>query len=200
MKSYGLLRLTETSPAQTFTEPITVDEVKTYLKLPVFSPPDTSLDATFELMIESARETAEMYQGRDLVAKQWDLTLDYFPCEINLRQDVATVDLVQYTDSSGAVASLAEGTDFIVDQKRGILMPAPNASWPGASLWPTSAVLVRYTVSPRSLDKHIRIGMLMLIAAWHEGVYPFIPYSGQLQEYPFAVTQNLSYGKVHNFA
>lgn len=201
MKSYGLYRLTVTSPAQVLTELLTVDEVKTYLKLPVFSPPDTSLDSVFELMIESARETAEIYQGRDLVAKQLDLTLDAFPAgEISLRQDIASVDLVTYKDDAGNAVTLAENTDYIFDAARGLLLPPVGGAWPGVSLWPSSAITVRFTVAPRALDNHIRIGMLMLIAAWHEGVYPFIPYSGQLQEYPFAVTQNLSYGKVHNFA
>jgi uncharacterized phiE125 gp8 family phage protein len=197
-KSYGLLRLTETSPAQTFTEPLTVAEVQTYLNLPTYSPADTSLDTQLESFIRAARETAELYQGRDLVAKQWDLLLDEFPAdEIVLRQDVSTVDLMQYTEDDSTTTTMTVTTDYIVDLQRGLILPPVGGSFPSAALWPSSAVLARFTVSPRAMDEHIKIGMLMLVAAWHEGRLPFEPGASMIREFPFAVTANLSYGKVY---
>jgi uncharacterized phiE125 gp8 family phage protein len=106
---HGSISLTETSPIQSFDEPISLDEIKSYLRVPTRSPVDDDEDGELAALITAAREQAEILQGRDLVRKQWDLSFDYWPpCEIELRDPLVSVDLVQYRNSSGVYTTLAE--------------------------------------------------------------------------------------------
>jgi uncharacterized phiE125 gp8 family phage protein len=181
MFGYGSLNLTATSPPQSFTEPLTLSEVKKYLTLPERSPVDEDEDNMISDMITAAREEAETQQGRDLVEKQWDLSLDYFPCEIRLRAPLQSVDLVKYKNSEGVETSLVANTDYIVDAAKqpGRLIPVYSGSWPSFTAWPSSAVTVRYTsgYSPASVfwsdsGRRIRQGMLMLISEWYNNRMP----------------------------
>src|SRR5690242_11056124 len=92
--TYGSLSLTETSPAQSFEEPLTLSEVKSYLKVPERSPTDSAEDDELTSLIIAARFQAEVLQGRDLVEKQYDLSHDYWPnYYIELRDPLRSVDL-----------------------------------------------------------------------------------------------------------
>jgi uncharacterized phiE125 gp8 family phage protein len=203
MVPYGSLNLTATSPIQSFTEPISRAEAKAYLNLPERSPTDAEEDALIDSFISAAREIAETLQGRDLVRKQWDLSLDYFHCyEIECRAPLASVDLVKYRDSDGNYTTLTEGTDYIVDTAKqpGWVLPAYGEQWPSFTAWPSSAVLVRYTSGYASTDAfwsgpgdRIKTGMKMLISMWYNGRIPFVQ-SLDVKEYPFAVTTLMSYG------
>lgn len=169
MKTYGILKLTETSPAQSPAEPITLEDAKQFVKFIESSPADQAEELLLETLITAARETAEIMQGRDLVEKQWDLTIDAFMAqEITLREHLKTVDLVTYKDSAGATVTMAEGTDFIVDLVRGMIMPPYNETWPTFDPWPSSAITIRFTCAPPSIPSHIMTGMQMLIAHWYE--------------------------------
>jgi uncharacterized phiE125 gp8 family phage protein len=181
MNTYGSLNLTVTSPEQSFTEPITLTEAKQFLNLPDRSPTDEAEDAEIEGMITAAREIAETEQGRDLVEKQWDLSLDYFPCVIELRSPLVSVDLVQYKDSDGNVTALVADTDYIVDTAKqpGVIMPAYGESWPSFTPWPSSAVTVRHTAGFSATaafwsdsGARVRIGMKMLISEWWNNRLP----------------------------
>lgn len=207
MNTYGSPSLTETSPAQSFTEPLTLAEVKAYLNLPERSPADSAEDADLELMITAARDIAEGLQGRDLVRKQWDLYHDAFwSHKIRLSAPLVSVDLVQYTDSDGLATALVADTDYIVDTKKqpGLVMPAYGESWPSFTAWPSSAVLIRFTSGYESTDvfwsgdagTRIKRGMLLLINHWFTGRLPFEPNMQSMNgiEYPFAVTACLSFG------
>lgn len=141
MKPYGTIELTVSSPEQSFTEPISVSEAKGWLRVR-----GSSEDAAIGRLITGVRAETENQQGIDLVEKQWDLRLDEFPdCEIALRRPLQSVQLVQYTDSDGNVTALAEGTDYVVDTARGLILPAYGESWPAFVPAPSSAVLVRFT-------------------------------------------------------
>lgn len=202
---HGTLTLTQTSPVQTFTEPLTLAEVQAYLGVPVLSPVDTESDTLIEAMISSAREVAEGLQGRDLVSKQYDLSLPYFYApEINLRAPLASVDLVKYKDSDGVEHTLTAETDYIVDTVRqpGVIMPPYGEDWPTFTAWPTSAVTIRFTSGYASADafwadsgKRVKMGMLMLISHWYNNRLPFdAGQQAQNFEYPFTVTSLLSSG------
>ena len=132
----AILALTETSPIQSFVEPLTLAQAKAFLNLPEYSPSDTEADALIESMISAAREVAEGLQGRDLVAKQWDLTLDSFPGgAISLRDNLESVDLVRYISSDGSEVTLAEATDYIVDDRKGIILPGPQRREKASPAW-----------------------------------------------------------------
>jgi len=219
MKSYGILTLSNTSPAQSFVEPFTLAEAKAFLELPERSPTDEAEDAMIEGFIRGARFQAEIAQNRDLVAKQYDLTLDYFTYlpglyssfttaggEIKLRTPLVSVDLVSYKDSDGNTTTLAEDTDYIVDLSRGIMMPPYNKSWPIFVAWPSSAVLVRFTSGLAADDPFwsdagamVKVGMKYLISHWFAGRLPFETGGQVIAEYPYTVTQCLSGGSVPRF-
>ncbi len=215
MKSYGTLSLTNTSPVQVFSEPLTLGEVRAFLELPDRSPADQAEAAMLEGFITMARVEAERAQKRDLIEKQYDLALDHFmhyssyadrrhchSVEIRLRQPLRSVDLVQYRDSTGAVTELTEGTDYIVDLARGIILPPYNQSWPIFTPWPSSAVLIRFTSGPANDNpfwsnggQNLLLGMKQLISHAYVHRLPFDTIPGQTtNEFPYAVTALLSAG------
>jgi uncharacterized phiE125 gp8 family phage protein len=206
LSAFGSLALTEASPPQSFSEILTLAEVKSYLRLPDRSPADQAEDDELTGLIVAAREQAEILQGRDLIRKQFDLSLDYWNnYRIELRDPLASVDLFQYKDSTGAVTVMAEDGDFIVDTSRhpGFVSPPYNKTWPTFSAWPSSAVLIRFTSgyapgSPFWSDVGARVkkGMKLLINNWYHNRLPFEKGMDAAAEYPYAVTACLSYGSL----
>jgi uncharacterized phiE125 gp8 family phage protein len=206
--SYGSLSLTVASPPQSFDEPLTLGEMKSYLKVPERSPTDTAEDDEILSLISGAREQAEIMQGRDLVRKQWDLVHDYWRYPwLELRAPLVSVDLVQYKDSTGIVTPLVADTGYVVDTAKqpGIIVPPYNTIWPSFTPWPTSAILVRFTSGYSASDAfwndaggRIKNGMKLLISAWYNNRLPFELGSKVTQEYPYAVTSCLEFGSLKN--
>lgn len=201
---FGSITLTDSSPQQSWTEPLDIDLVKDYLKVPLRSPADSFEDMQIGMYISAARAQAEILQGRDLVSKSWDLTFDYWPSfRIRLRDPLKSVDLVTTKDYTGIVTELNNGTDFVVDTTKhpGIITPPYNGTWPAFSLWPTSSILIRFTSGYSASDAYwngpgqiVKNGMLLLISAWYNNHLPFEKGVGASDEYPYAVTSCLSYG------
>jgi uncharacterized phiE125 gp8 family phage protein len=199
--AYGTLRLTKTDPAQTFEELFDLDSVKDFLHV---DRSNTSQDTVLQGMIFAARDQAEILQNRDLVQKQWDLHYDYWPAyRIRLRAPAASVDLVQYTDLSGAVTPMTENADYVVDlaKEPAIITPPWNRSWPAFTPRPSSAILVRFTSGYTADDPfwngpgaRVKIGMQLLISSWFENRLPFTLGARNDAELPFSVTSCLSYG------
>ena len=206
LSGFGSLSLTEASPPQSFSEILTLAEVKSYLRLPDRSPADQAEDDELMSLMVAAREQAEILQGRDLIRKQFDLSLDYwFNYRIELRDPLASVDLFQYKDSNGAITVMAENTDFVVDKSRhpGFVSPSYNKTWPTFATWPSSAILIRFTCgyaanSPFWSDAGARVknGMKLLINNWYHNRLPFEKGMTATSEYPYAVTACLSYGSL----
>jgi uncharacterized phiE125 gp8 family phage protein len=217
MRSYGSLSLTESSPPQSFDEPLSLAAVKSFLNLPERSPADEAEDAMLGGFISAAREQAEYLQGRDLVLKQYDLSLDsfescggwrdthgwYASSAIQLRQPLVSVDLVQHRDSSGDYHESAENIDYVVDRAKGLILPPYNGSWPSFTCWPSSAVLIRFTsgLAPDDVfwaagkGKRILVGMKQLVSAWFSGRLPFEANTGgPIGEFPFSVSWLLGAG------
>jgi uncharacterized phiE125 gp8 family phage protein len=206
LSAFGSLALTEASPPQSFSEILTLAEVKLYLRLPDRSPTDQAEDDELTSLIVAAREQAEILQGRDLIRKQFDLSLDYWNnYRIEVRDPLASVDLFQYMDSTGAVTVMTEDSDFIVDTSRhpGFVSPPYNKTWPTFPAWPSSAILIRFTSgyapgSPFWSDAGARVknGMKLLINNWYHNRLPFEKGMDAAAEYPYAVTACLSYGSL----
>lgn len=202
---YGTLNLTNSSPAQSFIETLSIAEIKSYLRIPDRSPVDTEEDLLIGSFIIAAREQAEIMQGRDLIQKQFDLSLDYWPgWQIELRAPLVSVDLLRYRDSDGNYTTLTEDTDYIVDSAKhpGIVRPAFNTTWPTYTAWPSSSLLVRFTSGLSSSDpfwsnagQRVLNGMRLLISWWYNNRIPF-ENATVLSEYPFQVTQCMSYGSL----
>jgi hypothetical protein len=168
MRAYGEIQLTDASPPQSFTEPISALEFRNFMHLPITSPADAMEDAFILSAIAAARQALEIEVGFDLIPKQWDLHLDLllgydaiagaaYPLrfntvynigigyEIPLRYPLRSVDLFTYKDNHGVVTPMVEGTDFIVDVNRSLVAPPWGMVWQFFTPYPTSAVLVRHT-------------------------------------------------------
>lgn len=197
-----ILELTATSPVQSYSEPLSLAEVKEYLKISDPSPVDSEFDNELNDFIQGAREQAEMFQGRDLVQKQWDLSLDCFPyCEIELRRPLLTVDLVRYRNSDGTYTTLVEGTDYVVDYAHGWITPVYGGQWPRPSYWPSAAVLVRFTAGVLNrVPQLVKLGMLMLIADWFNNRLPFGTGADAGAGYSLRLRTALSYGAKEGLA
>lgn len=198
--TYGTLKLTDSSPIQSFTEPLSLAEVKDYLALP--STISQAQQDTLTALISAAREQAEILQKMDLVRKQWDLSMDYWNSyAIRLRPPLVSVDLVQYKDFNGALTQLTENVDFIADPNKrpGIVTPAYNKTWPTFTPWPSSSILIRYTSGYDASSAYwadagsrVKVGMRQLIALWFNRRLPF---STAIQQDP-VLESLLSYGAV----
>jgi uncharacterized phiE125 gp8 family phage protein len=203
--SYGSLNLTQTSPEQSFVEPVTLAEMLSYLRIPPIEDDDGEAN-DISGMISAAREQAEILQGRDLVQKHWDLTFDYWPgYRIPLRAPLVSVDKVQFTDSDGTPHTIASSTGYVVDltKQPGTISPPYNGTWPTYTPMPSSALLIQFTSGFSTTDAfwrdagaRIKIGMKLLVSAWYNNRIPFEIGSQQAPEYPYTVTSCLSYGSI----
>lgn len=184
--------LTQTSPPQTFVEPLSMAEAKEFCEIPEA---DGTRDFLVSALITAAREVAELRQGRDLVTKQWDLTFNRFCREVQLRENVATIDLFRYRDSDGTYHTLVEGTDYILDTSAFLAVPPYGITWPSYTPWPSSSVLLRYTVVPPAIDTQVLLGMRFLISQWYVNRIPAELGASNVQQYPFALGL-LDHGRV----
>lgn len=224
MRNYGAISLTQASPPQSFTEPLSLGQAAGFLNLPIRDPGDPEEDALLGAMITAARDVAECEYGRDLVPKQYDLYLDnfytagsfYMPggysrgygigfyggqnLEIRLPEPLISVDLFQYRDSDGTFHSLVENTDHIVDTARALVMPAYGMSWPSFTAWPSSAVLLRFTSGYPPAHPFWANGGQRLMMGMRELISAWfmgrLPFdpAGAAGEYPYTVTQLFNYG------
>jgi uncharacterized phiE125 gp8 family phage protein len=204
--NYPTRRLTVTSPPQSWEEPVSLAQAKKFIKLPPRPIPDPAEDLELGMYISSARYQAEVMQGRDLVQKQWDLALDYWPQNqmIILAAPLVSVDLVQRTDWTGTVTVMNQGPqgDYVVDKFRepGFITPPYNHLFPAFVPQPSSAVLVRFTSGLTPDDawwqlqgQNVMNGMLMLIHQWFTKKLPFVQ-GAPVQEIPFGLTCALRQG------
>jgi hypothetical protein len=201
-----ILKLTVTSPVQSFEEPVTMAEIREALGIP---DADTSRDTLFQAYAPAAREVAEACQQRDLVAKQWDLYLSHFYGEaqqwgigvycsptghITLRDNATAVTTFRYRKSDGDYVTMVEGTDYEFDSKLCILTPVSNGTWPTDQLWPSSAIEIQFTVTPPAISSRLKRGILALISLWDANQVPAELGASAVQEYPFMLSL-LSIGK-----
>ena len=201
--TYGTLSLTQTSPPQTFVEPLALADVKAYLKVPQRSPADPVEDAFIGSLISASRAYAEREQGRDLVRKQWDLNFDYWMSyRIELPPvPLVSVDQVQYTDFQGNVKTMTEGTDYTVDRSKqpGCIIPPWNVMYPVFTPAPSSAILVRFSSGYDPNDawwqgdgQVVLEGMRYMISQWYN---VRLPAGQQASEWPLTAREALTFGQ-----
>ena len=222
MKTFGIIELTEASPEQSFIEPITLEAAKSFLRITDSGWEDPYRDEMIVGFISAAREMAEILQGRDLIVKQYDLSMDLMlgyqgmmdpgfltrsyavydftgVYEIALRSPLVSVDLFKYRTSDGNYTEMVEGDDYIADLARGMVVPPFNKSWPIFDPWPTSSILIRFTAGYpmdhpfwSNAGQRLIVGMKMLIEQWYDERLPFV--AGSVNELPYAVSALLGYG------
>lgn len=141
-------------------EPLTLDEAKTHLKLdtsPITAHPD---DTLIEGLIIAARVYCEqIFQNRAYITQTWDLKLDKFPAEKEIRiplPPLQSLVWLKYKDSSGTLQTVSfldgspevpifETTDYIVDidSEPGRLALKNGKSWP-TTIMEAQAVQIRF--------------------------------------------------------
>lgn len=143
-----------TSPS---TQPVGLPQIKDHLRID-----HTDEDAHLTLLAKAATEWAEGIMHRQILARQWRMSMDGFPAGsstawgsvINLPMGhTLSVDLVTYVDSDGAEQTLTgpssspAGTDYeeyLAATTGGCLWPAYGTSWPSTREQP-GAVRVDFT-------------------------------------------------------
>jgi uncharacterized phiE125 gp8 family phage protein len=131
-------------------EPVSLDEAKLQLKLPVgVAHPEDDLIET--ILIPAMRQRAEIATNRQLTQVTFDLGLDGFACAGWLelpKPPLVEVLSVTYQDGAGVTQTLA-ADQYEVDapsgpkQRRGRLTPAYGVIWP-ATLSRLNAVTIRF--------------------------------------------------------
>jgi hypothetical protein len=181
-----ILKLTVTSPVQSFEEPVTLTEIREALGV---ADADNTRDALLLAYGVAAREVAEVCQQRDLVSKQWDLYLssfaDYF---ITLRDNATAVTTFRYRKSDGTYTTMVAGTDYEFDSALSILTPVSNGTWPTAELWPSSAIEIQFTVTPPAITNRLKRGILALISLWDANQVPAELGASAVQNDPFMLS------------
>ena len=180
-----IIKLTVTSPVQTFTEPLTSEEVRQQLSLP---DSDTTRDLLITTYIIAVREVAEECQQRDLVSKQWDMWLSNWPNHIELREGVVSINTFRYRREDGDYVTMTATTDYIFDSALGRLVPPVGGTWPTATLWPTSAIEITFTVTAQAVREKLKRGMLFLITQWYWNQIPAELGASEVQHYPFMLS------------
>lgn len=182
-----------TSPPQGFaSEPISVADAKSWCDIP---DADTTRDLLIGTLISAAREVAELRQGRDLVVKYWELTTDCFPCHFQLRENASSVDSLRYRDSDGVWHDLTQDMDFLFDSVEWTVGRTYGGSWPSFTPYPTSAVVLRYTVTPPTPDQQVLMGMRYLVSQWYVNRIPAEAAGSTIQQFPYCLGL-LDHGKV----
>jgi uncharacterized phiE125 gp8 family phage protein len=107
-------------------EPINLIEAKAHLRVD-----GSDEDALITALIGAAREQVEAITRQSLLLQTWDLTLDRFPCEIQLPGPVRSVSSITYVDPDGITQTLA-ASDYTVDTKSAVgrVTPSYSLSWP----------------------------------------------------------------------
>lgn len=122
-------------------EPVSLAEAKLHLR--VDGDEDDSL---IESLIASARQTAEMLTGRQLVTARWKYVLDQFPCTMLWlpKSPLQSVISIEYLDQAGFWQTLAD-TEYIVDAacEPARIAPSFGKQWP-LSLSQIGAVAVTF--------------------------------------------------------
>lgn len=129
--------------------------------------------AHVEDLISAATDAAETYLGRALVRQTWRLTLDGFPCEIELpRPPLLEVSSVRYLDQDGAWQTLAEDAYRVLDGGEiARIQPAYGESWPSPRACDESVEVVYeagYGDAAADVPATIRQAIVLIVGEWLE--------------------------------
>lgn len=123
-------------------EPVTVDEVKLYTRIP-----HTVEDSLISIWIEAARKAAEDYQHRTYVTQTWTLFFDRFPgsCFLIPRPPLISIESIKYYDTDN-VETEFDSSNYFVDTTSEVGRVSLNfgGQWPAITLRPINGVMVTF--------------------------------------------------------
>jgi uncharacterized phiE125 gp8 family phage protein len=128
VRTVGVTELTLVTPPAL--EPVTLDEVRSYLQLP-----DDLVDQddNLEVWITEARQAVERVSDRALISQVWDYAIDRFPSAREIRLPLAPVlsvtAVTAYTDA--AVATVLDAGAYVAGVGEiGRIVLRDAGSWP----------------------------------------------------------------------
>lgn len=148
------------------TEPLTLDEAKTHLKIDY-----TDDDTYISSLITAARTYCEKFQNRAYITQTWELALDSFPkslfqLPLPPLQSVASIkyygtDNTEYTFDSA---------NYYVDtfSQPGRVCLNYSVSWPSTALRPINSVIIQFVVGGDTVADEVLHAIKMLVADWYE--------------------------------
>lgn len=124
-------------------EPITKTQVYEWLRLDTTgSPPTHANDATFDMLIEAAREAVENDTRRSLIQQTIEIQCGRFPVAL-LRPPFISISQVRYYDGTNVEQSLSASVYQVRQSTIPILGLQDGQSWPDI-YYRQDAVTVRY--------------------------------------------------------
>lgn len=170
---------------------VTVDEVKSHSRI------DTTADDTLlEGYIQAATDLVEQETGRHFAGRTVAISFDDWPdCDV-LKLPVyplQSVTNVKYKDKDGNLQTMSSD-DYVVDLDS--VMPrialAESASWPSATLYPLSAVVVTAVTGHADINDAPQIArqaVMLMVGQWYENREDQMP--TYLKEMPLGIKRLL---------
>lgn len=167
-------RIRTITPLDDIPLPLTLAEAKKELRVDLAEGVDAAEDALILAKLRSAMDYAERFTGQVLSPREFELSLDGFPCSPELvelpREPVTAVASVKYSDPSTGAEVTLDGADWRwSDADPGLLRPAFGAWWPSAAS-ERGSVRVRFTagyeagLAPPALVAAVKLLMAHLYA------------------------------------
>lgn len=152
-------------------EPISLQEAKEHCRIDL-----DDEDGLLSGYITAARQHVEDVTGRQLITATWALTLDGWPCFIDVpKAPLVTVSSIAYLDTSGTSQTLATN-QYRIEAGTGPTAGRARITREYSVVWPTlrsvgSTVTVTFTAgygtSGDKVPMPIRQAMLLLIGHWY---------------------------------
>jgi uncharacterized phiE125 gp8 family phage protein len=171
------------------TEPLTLDEVKSYLRI------DTSDDDVYLWsLLTTARKFCESFQNRVYITQTWEVSFDNWPCSvIELpKGNLQSITHIKYTDSDNVITTIDSG-DYVVSTRGmlGKVAPAYGKSWPSFTPCPLDPIVIRYVCGYGTADdvpEQVKQAMYLLISHWYEQRIPISMTNTVSKEIEFTVS------------
>ena len=180
----------KTPPA---TEPLTLTQIKDYLKISDYEEYATE-DAYLTSLITAAREYCEDFQNRAYITQVWEMAMPYFPGEIEIpKGKLQSIGSITYKNSAGVTATLTANTEYVVSA-RGILgrvVPAYGKAWPSFVPFPLDAVIITFTCgygAASDVPEKVIQAMKLLISHWFNNRVPVDQALGSAKEVEFTIS------------
>lgn len=191
-------------------EPVTVEEAKLHCRVD-----HNDEDATFERLITAARVSCESFVGRAFVERVYEYTLDRFPRGRKIvlpYPPVVSIDSVVYYDRDGALETMVEGDDYLVDtinEPAAVILPN-GISWPSLSLYALHPIRVTYTAGypmipgtpddyTTNVPAYAKQAILLCVGNWYEHREAVLPAGHVGKELPLGI-QSLLWNERSNWA
>lgn len=151
-------------------EPITVDDVKSYLRIDHHDE-----DILLSTLIATAREDVERFLRRQIMTATWKLYLDDWPSGQTIRPPyppLQSVTSIAYTDSDG-VSQTLNASLYQVDiiSQPGRICPSYSQVWPTVRGETVNAITITYKAGYANIGavpKGIKMAILLLIGDMYE--------------------------------